>query len=124
MTLPVLIKASPTMTSVPEGATNPAGMTVAALAVDETFIDENGRPSVEAIAIEAVNTSLGTWQYSLNGTDWLTITADLINSSTNTLALLLGPTDRIRLLPFGELSGTMADALTFRAWDMRSGSAG
>ncbi|WP_158290254.1 putative Ig domain-containing protein [Ramlibacter sp. WS9] len=125
MTLPVLIKASPTMTSVAEGATNPAGMTVAALAVDETFIDENGRPSVEAIAIEAVNTSLGTWQYSLNGgTDWLTIRADLINSSTNTLALLLGPTDMIRLLPFGDLNGSMADAVTFRSWNMGTGSAG
>jgi hypothetical protein len=87
-------------------------MTVAALVVNGSITDVDG--AVEAIAIEAVNTSLGTWQYSLDGgSTWLTMQADLLNSSTNTLGLLLGPTNLIRLLPFGDLNGSLSSALTF-----------
>ncbi|MFM7738482.1 MAG: cadherin repeat domain-containing protein, partial [Planctomycetota bacterium] len=93
--------ASPTMGSVLEGATNPSGVTVASLIVDGSITDADGS-AVEAIAITALNTSLGTWQYSLNGgASWLTINAELINSSVNELALLLGPTAQLRLIPFG-----------------------
>ncbi len=119
--------ASPTLGSLPEGATNPAGITVAALVIDGSITDPDlpAGPVPEAIAIEAVNTSLGAWQYSLDGgSHWLTMRAELLNSSTNTLGLLLGPTHLIRLLPFGDLNGTLSDAITFRAWDMTSGSAG
>ncbi len=124
MTAPVLnTSASPIVSAVPEGATNPAGMTVAALVVNGSITDVDG--AVEAIAIEAVNTSLGTWQYSLDGgSSWLTMQADLLNSSTNTLGLLLGPTNLIRLLPFGDLNGSLSSALSFRAWDTSVGSAG
>ncbi|MFN9367078.1 MAG: delta-60 repeat domain-containing protein, partial [Planctomycetota bacterium] len=47
-----------------------------------------------------------------------------INTSTNELALLLGPTAQVRLIPFGDLTGTANDAITFRAWDQTSGSEG
>ncbi len=115
--------AQPVFPDVLEGALNPAGISVAALVVNGSITDVDG--AVEAIAIEAVNTSLGAWQYSLDGgTSWLTIRADLINSSTNTLGLLLAPTHLIRLLPYGDLNGTLSDAITLRAWDMTSGSAG
>ncbi len=115
--------AQPVFPDVPEGALNPAGISVAALVIDGSITDPDG--AVEAIAIEAVNTNLGTWQYSLDGgSHWLTIRADLINSTTNTLGLLLGPTHLIRLLPYGDLNGTLSDAINFRAWDMTSGSAG
>ncbi|MFN7736809.1 MAG: beta strand repeat-containing protein, partial [Pirellula sp.] len=99
---PVLnANASPTLGIVLEGATNPSGVTVAAMIVDGSITDPDGT-AVEAIAITGLNTSLGTWQYSLNGgTSWLTIDANLINSSTNELALLLGPTAQLRLIPFG-----------------------
>jgi uncharacterized delta-60 repeat protein len=124
MTAPVLNSSfTPVVSAVLEGATNPAGMTVAALVVNGSITDFDG--VVEAIAIEAVNTSLGTWQYSLDGgSTWLTMQADLLNSSTNTLGLLLGPTNLIRLLPFGDLNGSLSSALTFRAWDTSVGSAG
>lgn len=46
---------------------------------------------------------------------WLTIQTELINSSTNTQSLLLEPTNLIRLLPFGDLNGSVADAITLRA---------
>jgi hypothetical protein len=55
---------------------------------------------------------------------WLTIDAAAINSATNELALLLGPTAQIRLVPFGDLNGALADAITFRAWDQSSGTQG
>jgi uncharacterized delta-60 repeat protein len=123
MNAPVLDPStSPNLPTILEGTLDPVGVTVSSLLVDGSI---SGNNPVEAIAIEAVDTSLGTWQYSLDaGITWLTIQSHLLNSSTNTLGLLLGPTSMIRLLPFGELSGTLTNALTFRAWDMSSGDAG
>ncbi|MFN9539180.1 MAG: beta strand repeat-containing protein, partial [Planctomycetota bacterium] len=116
--------ASPMLGTFLEGATNPSGITVSSLVVDGSITDPDGSV-VEAIAITGLNTSLGTWQYSLNGgTNWLTINAELINSQTNELALLLGPTAQLRLIPFGDLNGSVSDAITFRAWDQTSGSEG
>ncbi|MEB3235633.1 MAG: hypothetical protein VKM98_09415, partial [Cyanobacteriota bacterium] len=79
LSTPVLNAAvSPVLASVLEGATDPSGTTIAALIVDGSITGS----SAEAIALEAVDTSLGTWQYQLNGsTEWLTIRADLINST-------------------------------------------
>ncbi|MFN9850685.1 MAG: DUF4347 domain-containing protein, partial [Planctomycetota bacterium] len=56
--------ANPTLGLVLEGATNPSGVTVASLIVDGSITDADGS-AVEAIAIIGLNTSLGTWQYSL-----------------------------------------------------------
>lgn len=115
---------TPTLPSVSAKASNPAGITVANWVVDDSITDADGS-AVKAIAITALDARLGAWQYSLdNGTSWLTIRADLINSGTNELALLLGPTAQLRLLPFGGLSGTLSEAITFRAWDMSSGAQG
>ncbi len=124
MTPPVLdATASPALPGVFAGAIDLAGISVASLLVDGSISDVDG--VVQAIAVEAVNTSLGTWQHSLdNGATWLTILSDLVNSSTNQLCLLLGPTALVRLLPFGNLTGDLPDAITFRAWDMGSGSSG
>ncbi len=57
-----------------EGATNPAGITVAALVVDGSITDANtsamGTPP-EAIAITGLNTTLEAWQYSTDsGASW------------------------------------------------------
>jgi uncharacterized delta-60 repeat protein len=115
-----------TLGSVLEGAINPAGIQVGALVVGGSITDpDTPGAAIEAIAITALNTSFGTWQYSLEGgASWLTIEANQINSTTNELALLLGPNDKIRLLPFGDLNGTVNDAITFRAWDQSTGVAG
>jgi uncharacterized delta-60 repeat protein len=120
--------ANPALPDVLEGATNPAGITVAALVVDGSVTDANTSvmgTATEAIAITGLNTSLGSWQYSTDGgANWLNIRADLINSTTNELALLLAPTASVRLLPFGDLNGSLSNAITFRAWDMSTGTAG
>ena len=110
--------ANPTLGSVLEGATNPAGVTVANMVVDGSITNSTDK----SIAVEAVNSSLGSWQYSLDsGTNWLTMRADLLNSTTNTLGLLLPQTAQIRLLPYGTMNGTLSDAITFRAWNTSNG---
>jgi uncharacterized delta-60 repeat protein len=114
---------NPALTSIPGESTNPAGISVAELVDGSISYDVDN--DVEAIAITALDTSLGVWQYSVDsGASWLAIDAGLLNSDTNELALLLGPTAQLRLLPFGELSGTLSAAVTFRAWDMTSGAQG
>ena len=116
--------ASPTLGSFAEGVANPSGVSVATMVVDGSITDPNGT-AVEAIAITALNSSLGTWQYRLSGgMTWLTIDATSINSQTNELALLLGSTAQLRLLPFANLNGLLSDGITFRAWDMSHGSEG
>jgi len=114
----------PTLGTVLEGAANPTGVSVASMLVDGSITDPDGS-AVEAIAITGLNTTLGSWQYSLNGGDhWLTIDASGINSQGNELALLLGPAAQLRMIPFGDLNGTLSDAITFRAWDQTSGTQG
>ncbi|MFA5631264.1 MAG: DUF4214 domain-containing protein [Porticoccaceae bacterium] len=113
---------SPAFPEVMESHANPAGITIAALLPEGSISDSDG--AVKAIAVTHLDTGMGSWQYSLDGgASWLTIQADLINSTTNELALLLGPTAKLRLLPFGDLNGTLAEAVTFRAWDMSDGLA-
>jgi len=116
--------ANPTLGSLLEGATNPSGISVAAMVVNGSITDADGA-AVEAIAITALNSSLGTWQYRLSGgMTWLSIDAPSINSQTNELALLLGSTAQLRLLPFANLNGLLSNGITFRAWDMSHGSEG
>ncbi len=112
---------SPALTTTFENAVSPAWTTVGSLLTGGSDTDDN----TLGIAIIGIDTSLGTWQYSIDaGANWLTIHASLINSTTNELGLLMGPTALVRMLPFGELSGTLADAITFRAWDQSSGTQG
>ncbi len=112
---------SPVLTTTFENAISPAWTSVSSLLGGGSDADSN----TLGIAITALDTSLGTWQFSNDaGANWLTIHAGLINSTTNELALLLAPTALVRMVPFGELSGTLADAITFRAWDQTSGNQG
>ncbi|MEY4864269.1 MAG: hypothetical protein RLZ51_2364, partial [Pseudomonadota bacterium] len=107
-----------------EGELNPLGMTVGAMVQTSDILGFSGQP-VQAIALERLDDRMGTWQYRLDGSvTWLTIDASLINRETNTLGLLLRAQDSIRLLPFGDLNGDVASALTFRAWDASTGVAG
>jgi uncharacterized delta-60 repeat protein len=105
-----------------EGATNPAGISIGAL-VSGSISDPDG--IVNAIAVTGLDASVGTWQYSTDsGGHWQTIRCDLIDSTVDELALLLGPAALIRLVPFGDLNGTLAAAITFRAWDESNGNEG
>ena len=76
----------------------------------------------EGIALTGVNAAFGKWQYSTDGgATWLNVGA-----VSDTLALLLASNDqnRLRLRPSAEFNGTIADAITFRAWDQTAKSNG
>ena len=72
--------------------------------------------ALQGIAVTGLVSGNGTWQYSTGGS----FTA--VGAVSNSSALLLRAQDRLRFIPNG-LHGTNA-AVTFRAWDQTSGSAG
>ena len=70
------------------------------------------------IGIAVTSTSgLGGWEYSIDGTNWLSIAGSSPSSS-----LLLGSDSVVRYTPNG-INGETA-SITYRAWDQTSGSAG
>ena len=98
-----------------------AGSTVAHLiasAGGNRVTDYNNDP--EGIALTRVDTTYGTWQYSLDGGQ----TWKYVGSVSDTHALLLRDTDLLRFRPNNDWNGTVTDGLTFRAWDQSSGTAG
>ena len=78
--------------------------------------------ALEGIAVTAADTANGSWQYSTNGgTDWLA----LGSVSTTSARLLAGDTQtRVRMVPNLNFNGTIATAITFRAWDRTTGTNG
>jgi hypothetical protein len=73
------------------------------------------------IALTATSAS-GTWFYSTNnGTTWTAVGAVSDNSA---LLLAADANTRLYLQPAADFNGTVASAITFRAWDQSSGSAG
>jgi len=110
--------------SVLEGATNPSGISIADLLLDGSITDQDGI-AIKAIAINRINTTLGTWQFRQNGNSlWNTINSERLNSQTNELFLLLGPSAQLRMIPFGSVNGSIADGISYRVWDMTSGTQG
>src|SRR5205814_1562662 len=62
----------------------------------------------------------GTWYYSLNGgTSWTAV-----GTVTNASALLLAADANTRVYYQSTSGGTVANAITFRAWDETGGTAG
>ncbi len=114
-----------TMTSITQNDSNNTGTLVTALLASSLpvqAITEFNVNDPSGIALTRVDTSLGSWQYTLDGgTTWR-----FVNSAADTHALLL-PADantRIRLLPNANLSGTQVGAISFRAWDQSIGVSG
>jgi len=74
------------------------------------------------IALTGTHTANGTWFYSTNGgTNWLAVGA--VSDSS---ALLLGAdaVTRVYFQPSANFNGTVSSAITFRAWDQTTGTAG
>jgi hypothetical protein len=112
---PVLSGAN-NFTTISEDQTTNSGNLVSTLITGKVTDVDTG--AVQGIAVTALNSSTGTWQYSLdNGTTW-----NALGAVSNTSALLLRSTDTLRFVPDGK-NGTTA-SLTFRAWDQTSGTAG
>ncbi len=131
---PVLDAArSPVLVSVSEHAGPPSGTvgTLVSSLVDFALpsgqvdnVTDVDAGATTGIAITATNAVNGTWWYSTdNGSNW-----QRIGNVTNTAARLLmaDASTRIYFEPTQstEFSGTISNAITFRAWDGSSGSNG
>ncbi|MBK8961159.1 MAG: cadherin domain-containing protein [Proteobacteria bacterium] len=126
---PVLdTSASPALASINAGSGTPSGAVGTAVS---SLVDLSGGAGLNnvtdadsaaiGLALTAVNASNGTWWFSLNnGGSWSTVGA-----VSDTSALLLSAsTGRVYFQPNAGFSGTIANAITFRAWDTSSGTAG
>ncbi|MEF7615710.1 DUF4347 domain-containing protein [Aquincola sp. MAHUQ-54] len=113
---PVLTPSSPALAAINEDATANAGQTVASF-LGSSVSDAN-TAALEGIALTALSSGNGTWQYSTNGGSTWTAVGAVSNSS----ALLLRATDLVRFVPDGQNATTAS--ITYRAWDQTSGAAG
>ncbi|UKJ77352.1 DUF4347 domain-containing protein [Azospirillum brasilense] len=115
---PVLSTDARSLTAIDEDATSNNGDTVAAiLASAGTATDVDG--NALGIAITAIDSSNGTWQYKTGAGTWTTISG--VSSGS---ALLLAGTDRVRFVPNADYNGSVVNGITFKAWDQTSGTAG
>ncbi len=108
-----------TFTQITEDQVNHAGNLVSAVinSAGGNRITDVDTGAVEGIAITTLNSGNGTWQFSLDGSNWSDI--GIVSDAS---ALLLRSTDHLRFVPNGQ-NATLAD-ITFRAWDQTLGSAG
>lgn len=100
------------------GAAQRAGVLVADI-IDGHVTDAAG--SLAGIAI--VGTSgAGTWQYTLDGSNWVAVPAV---ADAGALLLAADGQTRLRFLPSTDWNSSMGTAgITFRAWDQTAGTAG
>ncbi len=107
---------TPTLTSITEDATSNGGDQVGSFAGAWLSDVDNGSSS--GIAVTALDTSRGTWQYSTdNGATW-----SAVGVVSDGSALLLRSVDRLRFVPDTITADTAS--VTYRAWDQTSGSYG
>ena len=74
----------------------------------------------KGLAIVGVDDSNGTWQYTLDGTNWFDIGSV---STNNALLLAADATSAFRFVPDADWNGTTG-VLQYKAWDQTSGMAG
>ncbi len=110
---PILTVTSPTLPLSEDGG--PFTATVAALLGSNVTDPDSG--ALQGVAIRGLTLAGGTLQYSLDGTNWTTVSGV---STTN--ALLLRSTDYLRFTPSTTNGGTTF--VSFNAWDQTSGTAG
>jgi hypothetical protein len=119
---------SPILNAVVSNSGNPVGAvgTLVSKLVDISGSLKNvADPDIGAllgIAVTAASTTNGTWFYSTNnGTTWLAL-----STASNTSARLLAADAATRLYfkPSTGFKGTIAAAITFRAWDRTVGTNG
>ena len=122
---------SPALTAVNQDAGAPSGavgtlvsslvdFAVPAGQVDNVTDIDSG--ALLGIAVTAADTSNGTWYYSTDGgTTWNALGAVANN---NARLLAADANTRLYFRPNANYHGTLAGALTFRAWDQTGGSNG
>lgn len=84
-----------------------------------TDVDAGAKQGIAVIGLDSRN---GRWEFSFdNGKTWRRFDAP---SPTSARLLPIDATTRVRFIPNTGYVGTMSNALTFRAWDQTTGSAG
>ena len=87
----------------------------------DNVTDVDSSPSL-GIAVTAADTANGSWYYSTNnGTNWNALGAVANN---NARLLAADANTRLYFQPNANYNGTLASAVTFRAWDQTSGTNG
>ncbi|HYG25329.1 MAG TPA: VCBS domain-containing protein, partial [Caulobacteraceae bacterium] len=117
---PVLdVTKNPILTSVSQDAGAPTGDvgTLVSSLLTGAVTDVDG--SSPGLALTGVNSANGTWWYKTAGGSWTQVGA--VSASS---ALLLDSTARLYFQPNAGFSGSLTDAVTFKAWDKSSGADG
>lgn len=108
---------NPSLGTIAASQTDSAGTLVSTL-LNGLVTDGDGSAALQGIAIIAVPSSTGTWQYSLaGGSSWAPI-----GTVSEPSALLLRATDKVRFVPDG--TSTDEASFTFVAWDQTGTTAG
>ncbi|MFV2947336.1 DUF4347 domain-containing protein [Pseudomonas japonica] len=112
---PVMVATLPTLTGLNDTSTNNAGNLVSSLTGGITDVDTG---ALKGIAITGLTGTYGKWQYSTDaGTSWTDI-----GSVSNTTALVLNTTNKVRYVPDGVHGETAT--IIYKAWDQTGGTAG
>ena len=109
-----------TLTTIMEDQTTSSGDAIGTIilsASGDRVTDPDFAFAFEGIAITGIVSGNGTWQYTTDGTNWFAA-----GSVSDSSALLLRDTDRLRFIPDGNNSDSAS--ITFRAWDQTSGTQG
>lgn len=103
-----------------EDATSNSGTNVAQILTSAvgTLITDVDAGARQGIAITSAISANGSWQYSLDGSTWSSLTG-----ASTTSATLLDVTARVRFVPNANYSGN-AGSISFTAWDQTTGTNG
>src|SRR5688572_7009364 len=112
--------------AVAEDAPAPAGAVGSLISSFTGGISDVNAGAVKGIAITGTNETNGTWYYTTNGgTTWTAVNAiDGTVSGSNALLLADNASTRLYFRPNADYNGSAPAALTLRAWDTTSGTAG
>ncbi len=122
---PILTDTDVTLSVVIKGVGAPTG-TVGTLISSLVKLGGNVKDAdtdaLTGIAITKVDTTKGSWFYSIdNGTKWTSLSSV---SDSNALLLAANTNTRLYFQANAETTGKISDLVTFRAWDQTSGTNG
>ena len=116
---PVLAGANNLAAMNEDPASNPGTLVSALISGQVTDVDPG---ALTGIAVTAVDNTNGNWQYSTNGgSNWSNFNTP---SATASRLLAANASTYVRFVSNANWNGTVANGLTFRAWDQTAGSAG
>lgn len=113
--------AAATLLGINVNDTNNSGTLISDL-IGSSISDPDDAISVRprGIAIANLDTTNGRWEYTTDATNWNAFTV----SGDNARLLAADTATRIRFIPNPNFSGTIANAITFNAWDQITGTNG